>query len=116
MLEHLPEEIREGLARAHRRQSTNRRRLALHIGEQVFPIHKFWPEGFAISSEGLSGLRGHVDIYEGSRHILTCLIIASDFEGEQLICHFKRATRVHDAPPLDYEVDSTRATLFLSQH
>lgn len=116
MLEYLPAEIREGLERAHRRQSTGRRRLALHIGEQVFPIHRFWSDGFSVSAEGVSSLRGHVDIYEGSRHILTCLIIASDFEGEQLICHFKRATLVHDAPPLDYEVDTSRATIFLSQH
>lgn len=116
MLEYLPAEIREGLQRAQRRQTTSRRRLALHLGDQVFQIHRFWDDGFTVDAENLAHLRGRVAIYEGPRQILNCLIVASEIEDGQLVCHFKSTAPVHDSAPVDYELDAPRATIFLSQH
>lgn len=102
MLEYLPVEIREGLRAAQLRQGGRSRRLSLHQGDQVFSIRRMWAGGVSLAAEDVTRLRGLVEIYEGPRHILTCLIQATEFEGEELICTFKRASKVADRAALDY--------------
>ena len=50
-------------------------------------------------------LRGLVDVYDGARHILQALIIATTEENGRLVCSFKRSNTVRDSAPLDYERD-----------
>jgi SUMO ligase MMS21 Smc5/6 complex component len=47
-------------------------------------------------------LHGLVNVYDGARHILECLIVASEVENGQLVCSFKRSTLVENKAPLDY--------------
>jgi hypothetical protein len=47
-------------------------------------------------------LRGLVDVYDGSRHVFQCLIMASSEENGQRVYEFKRSTAVRDTAPLDY--------------
>jgi len=103
MLEHLPAEVSEGLERARKRASGRARRLALHLGDAAFPILRLWENGFAIDAERLPVLRGFVEIHEGPRLLLSCLIVASEVQEGELICTFKRATPAHDSAALDYE-------------
>lgn len=109
MFQMLPAEVREGLERARRRAPARVRRLALHLGDAVYPIRRIWEDGFAVDAERLHRLRGLVEIHEGSRHILTCLIQATDVVDGQLICTFKRASLVRETAALDYEVDEEPA-------
>ena len=103
MLEFLPKEVREGLEAARKRDMKRKSRLRVQVGEAVFPVLRFWHDGFALDA-GLSPgrLRGLVDVYDGSRHVFQCLIVASSLENGELVCDFKRATAVTDNAPLDY--------------
>lgn len=103
MLEFLPKEIREGLEAARKREQKRKSRLRVQVGDAVYPILRFWHDGFALDADLAPGkLRGLVDVYDGSRHIFQCLIIASGIEAGELVCDFKRATAVKDKPALDF--------------
>ncbi|MDB5666365.1 hypothetical protein [Cypionkella sp.] len=105
MLEFLPKEISEGLDAARRRESSRKSRLRVQVGEAVFPVIRIWQNGFALDGALTPHLRGLVDVYDGSRHIFQCLIIASLVENGDLICDFKSMTKVSDRAALDYERD-----------
>ncbi|RRH77953.1 hypothetical protein [Falsigemmobacter faecalis] len=102
MMEYLPAEIRDGLQGARLRQGGRRRRLSLHQGDMVFSIRRMWTDGFSLALDDVTHLRGLVEIHEGPRHILTCLINAVEVEGDELLCSFKRASKVQDRAALDY--------------
>lgn len=116
MMEFLPVDIREGLERAQRRASPRSRRLAVHLGNAAYPILRFWEDGFAIDAATIQRLRGFVEIHEGPRQILSCLIQATDVQDGELICTFKWIAPVRDRAALDYEVDEDVPMLLLSQH
>lgn len=114
MLEDLPKDVREGLEAARKlARQRGKTRLRLHVGDAVYPILRVWEDGFALASETTPHLRGLVDVHEGGRHILQCLIVASREENGEIICEFKRNTSVSDRPALDFEraEDAPRALL-----
>lgn len=102
MLEFLPNEIAEGLAMARNREAARKSKLRIQIGEAVFPVLRFWHDGFALDATLAPKLRGLVDVYDGSRHVFQCLIMASSEENGQRVYEFKRNTAVRDSAPLDY--------------
>jgi len=115
MLEYLPAELREGFDRARKKSSARSRRLSLRIGDAVFPIKRLWDDGLVVDAARLPQLRGFVEIHEGSRHILTCLIVASEVEDGDLICTFKRSTPAVDRAALDYEVETDQPAGLLTR-
>jgi hypothetical protein len=102
MLEFLPEDVRLGFERARQREDRRNARLRLQVGSAVFPIRRFWSDGFALDANLAPRLRGLVDVYAGSRHAFQCLIVASSVEEGELICGFKRLTPVTGRAPLDF--------------
>ncbi len=102
MLEFLPKDIVEGLHMAQNRNAARKSRLRIQIGEAVFPVLRFWHDGFALDAALAPKLRGLVDVYDGSRHVFQCLIMASSEENGQRVYEFKRSTAVRDTAPLDY--------------
>lgn len=102
MLEHLPAEIREGLALARKREQRRRSRLCLHVGDAVYPVLRMWQGGLALDADSAPTLRGLVDLYDGSRHLSRCLIVASVEDGGEVICDFKSATAAVDRAPVDF--------------
>ena len=102
MLEFLPKDIVEGLNMARNRESARKSRLRIQIGEAVFPVLRVWHDGFALDAALAPKLRGLVDVYDCSRHVFQCLIMASSEENGQRIYEFKRNTAVRDTAPLDY--------------
>jgi hypothetical protein len=103
MLEFLPKEVREGLEAARKRDMKRKSRLRVEVGDAVYPVLRFWDNGFALDADfSPSKLRGLVDVYDGSRHVFQCLIVASSIENGELVCDFKRATAVTDRAPLDF--------------
>ncbi|MEZ5798974.1 MAG: hypothetical protein R3D63_16750 [Paracoccaceae bacterium] len=114
MLEYLPKEVREGLEAARKRDLSRKSRLRVQVGEAVYPVLRFWHDGFALDADLAPGkLRGLVDVYDGSRHVLQCLIVASGLENGELVCDFKRATAVTDKAPLDFWRDENAPVGYL---
>jgi hypothetical protein len=113
MLEFLPKEVRDGLEAARMRDRKRRSRLRVQVGEAVFPVLRFWDEGFALDASMTPHLRGLVDVYDGARHIFQCLIIASSVENGELVCDFKRSTMVSDRAPLDFWRDENAPVAYL---
>jgi hypothetical protein len=99
----LPKEVREGLDAARKRDLKRKSRLRVEVGNAVYPVLRFWDNGFALDADFSPGkLRGLVDVYDGSRHVFQCLIVATSIENGELVCDFKRATAVTDRAPLDF--------------
>lgn len=104
-MEFLPKEVREGLEAARKRDLKKKSRLRVCVNEEVFPVLKFWETGFALDIERAPRLRGLVDLYDGSRHLYQCLIVASEEEAGQMKYEFKRNTAVADRAALDFARD-----------
>lgn len=114
MFEFLSKEVREGLEAARKAALKKKSRLRVEVGSAVYPVLRFWDEGFALDAEfSPSKLRGLVDVYDGSRHIFQCLIVASMIENGELVCEFKRATAVSDRPALDFWRDENAPVAYL---
>lgn len=113
MLEFFSKELRDGFEAARKKQNARRTRLRVQIGVEIYPILRLWEDGMAMDAEHLPHLRGLVDIYDGARHLLQCLIVASTVENGQLICDFKRSTPVTDKPPLDFWLDENAPVGYL---
>jgi hypothetical protein len=105
MSEFLPKDVRAGLEEARKRDIRKRSRLRVMADDKVFPILRFWDDGFSLDADDVAHLRGLVDIFDGARHLYQSLIIASDVQGGELICTMKRSTVAADRPPLDFARD-----------
>jgi hypothetical protein len=64
----------------------------------------------------MAGLRGLIDVYDGTNQIFECLIVASSVENGELICEFKRSTPVADKAPLDFWRDENAPVGYLPSH
>lgn len=116
MFEFLPKDLRDGLEAARKAAQRKSSRLRVHVGDQVFPILRFWDRGFALDAAmSPSKLRGLVDVYDGARHIFQCLIIATSIEDGELVCEFKRATAVSDRAPVDFWRDENAPVGYLTK-
>ena len=102
MTDFLPKEVREGLELARKRDMLKKSRLRVHIGDAVYPVLKLWESGFTLDADEAPALRGLVDLYDGTRHLYQCLIIASQEESGQMVYEFKRSTAVAERAALDY--------------
>jgi hypothetical protein len=114
MLEFLPKDLRDGLEAARKKRLRRQSRLRVEVGDVVYPVLRFWQGGFALDADlSLGKLRGLVDLYDGSRHIFQCLIVASAVEDGELVCDFKRATAVSDRAALDFWRDENAPVGYL---
>lgn len=104
-MEFLSEEVRAGLEAARKRDARRRARLRVQVGEDLYPVLRIWETGFALDAEQVPHLRGHVDIFDGSRHLMQCLIVASVEERGELVCDFKWSRPTADVPPVDFARD-----------
>lgn len=106
MSSHLPDAVRQGLEAA--RQAVLRRsgRLCLHSGDRIHRVLRMWDGGVALPASDAPPIRGRVELYDGPRHLATCLIVGVPFEdGEERVYEFKSQTPVTDRAPLDFERD-----------
>ncbi|GGM01520.1 hypothetical protein GCM10011534_24230 [Pseudooceanicola nanhaiensis] len=103
MTEYLPKELRDGLKAANQLARAKKSRLRVRAGDELIPVIRFWDKGFAVEAEAAPRLRGLVDIYDGTRHMFQCLIVAADEDDGEMCYDFKRATPATDHVPLDFE-------------
>jgi len=110
----LPKEVREGLEQARKRDLRKKSRLRVHTGDEIFPVLRFWESGFALDVEDAPHLRGLIDIYDGSRHLYQCLIVASEEQDGEMIYDFKWHTEALDKAPLDFCRDENAPVALLN--
>ncbi|MDD9921825.1 MAG: hypothetical protein OXQ92_06040 [Boseongicola sp.] len=116
MSEFLPKDVRDGLELARKRNIKKKSRLRVHVGDHAFTILRYWDDGFALDVDDAPHLRGLVDVYDGSRHISQCLIVASEEEAGEMVYEFKRETTATDKAPLDYVKDEKAPIALLTQN
>ena len=99
----LPDEVQAGLDLARKRALKASSRLAIEAEGRRLKILRRWDGGFAVEAEQVPHLRGLVDLYDGTRHLSRCLIVASEEEGGEVCYDVKQMTAADDVQPLDYE-------------
>ena len=104
MTEDLPEAVRQGLEAARSAALRRSNRLCIHDRDAIHKVLRMWDGGFALASSDSAPLRGYVDLYDGPRHLSSCLIVASG-EGDrgERTYEFKIRMPVADRPAADFE-------------
>lgn len=113
MISFLPKEVREGLERARQQDLVKKSRLRIIVDGKAYPVIRLSGEGFSLPEDS-PHLRGLVDLFEGSRHIAQCLIVASSEEDGEMRYEYKRRTEAADRPALDFERDEGAPVGYLS--
>jgi hypothetical protein len=109
----LPKEVQDGLEQARRNDRRRRARHRVSVGDIAYPVLDLQSDGFALDIENAPKLRGLVDLYDGSRHLYQCLIVASEEDGTLMRYEFKRATAAVDRAPLDFAREATAPVAYL---
>jgi hypothetical protein len=78
------------------------RSMRLESGARRYPIVALGVESCLIAAPEGTAPRGFADIFDGERHVATCLIVLAAPEGPYLRCTFKRRTIPRSAPPADF--------------
>ena len=111
----LPKEVAEGLEAARKQALRTKSRLWVQAGTEVFAVLKYLDSGFSVDLQDAPQLRGLVDLYDGSRHLYQCLIVASEEEGGEMRYEFKRNTLAVDSAPLDFERDANKPVALIGR-
>ena len=111
----LPKEVAAGLEAARKAALRKNNRLRVKAGDQIMAVLKYWEDGFSVDLADAPQLRGLVDLYDGSRHLYQCLIVAAEEFGTEMHYEFKRNTMAADKAPLDF-VKSSDAPVALIAH
>ena len=110
----LSKELHADLTRAQKDKKLKKSRLRVEFNGALVPVLKLWDTGFSMDSEYAPQLRGLVDIFDGSRHLSQCLIIASTEENGEIHFEFKRSTDVADTPALDFVLPKNKPVALLN--
>ena len=108
-----PKELLAALREAEDKAARRRSRLRVLAGGQSYAVLRRWKGGFALDAAQVAQLRGLVELHDGSRHLTTCLIVASAVERGELICTYKRETAVRDRAALDFVRDEAAPAGYL---
>jgi hypothetical protein len=98
----LPKEVQDGLDAARARDLARKSRYRVSMDGQTHKILKLSENGFSVDAETAPHLRGLVDIFDGTRQLYQCLIVASLEENGQMWYDYKRSTVASDKAPLDF--------------
>ena len=100
----LPEAVLQGIEAARAAALRRSNRLCLHDGDRVHRVLRLWDEGVALAALDAGPVRGWVQLYDGPRHLATCLLVGDPEErGDEWVYGFKSRTLVAEHPPLDHE-------------
>ncbi len=102
MSTYLPKEVQAGLEAARKKSLRKSNKMRVEADGQSFKVLTYREDGFSLDVEHAPHLRGLVDLYDGGRHLLQCLIVASKEEGDLMHYEFKRATPATDKAPVDF--------------
>ena len=110
----LSKELHADLTSAQKDKKLKKSRLRVEFNGALVPVLKLWDNGFSMDIEHAPQLRGLVDIFDGSRHLSQCLIIASTEENGEIHFEFKRSTDVTDTPALDFVLPKNKPVALLN--
>lgn len=116
MTTYMSKEVAAGLAAAQKKAMKKKTRLRVHVGDEIYPVLRYSETGFSLDADHAPHLRGLVDLYDGSRHLYQCLIVASFEDQGQIHCEFKRNTAARDQAPLDYSRETTAPVALIPTH
>lgn len=115
MEQHVPEAVLAELAAARAKPKGRKHRLRVKADERVFPVLKVWRGGFSVPAEDTPKLRGFVDLFDGGRHLASCLVMASHEETGVMHYEYKRVTRAQMQGAVDFEIDTQAPAGLLTQ-
>lgn len=98
----LPEAVRRGLEDARVAMLRRSSRLCIHDGDRIHRVLRLWDGGFSLDARDAPRLRGHVDLFDGPRHLYQCLIVAGHAAQGEMVYEFKWNTAVLDRAPVDF--------------
>lgn len=98
----LPKEVLQGLDAARARDLKRKARYRVEMDGKSFKVLKIKDSGFSVDAEEAPHFRGLVDLFDGTRHLTQCLIVASAEENGQMWYEYKWSKTVSDKPPLDF--------------
>ncbi len=110
----LSKEVQAGIDAARKQTLKRKSRLRVQTQKGVFPVLRFWSNGFSLDAEHAPRLRGHVDLFDGARHMSRCLIVASEEAGDEIHFEFKRNTAAQVSAPLDFIRDDSAPVGYLT--
>ncbi|MBB05467.1 MAG: hypothetical protein CML03_08120 [Pseudooceanicola sp.] len=102
MTTYLSKDLYEGLEAARKLALRKSARLHVVAGDKTYPILHLHRQGFVVSSTDVPPLRGIVDVYEGSRMLWHCLIVAASEDDGEMHYEFKQQTAALTGPALDF--------------
>jgi hypothetical protein len=105
MTTYLPEAVLAGLSAARQKETRKSSKYRVEVGGAYVPVIELTQAGFSVAQDAAPQLRGHVDLFEGPRHLFRCLIVASDSVGEVMQYEFKHSTPAAQGAALDYVAD-----------
>lgn len=113
MTTYVPKAVQEALDAARVSGLKKKSRLRVQTGDEILPVLRMWSTGFSVEEGIAPQIRGLVDLYDGTRHLSQCLVVASEAEGGEMRYEFKRSTPSADAAPIDFyrEPDAPAALL-----
>ena len=77
--------------------------LRVQAGDEIYQVVQAWDDGFSLEASAAHHLRGRVDLYDGTKLLSQCLIVASEEDGDLLRFEYKRMTEATGEQPLDFE-------------
>ncbi len=108
--------VAPGLSAQSRGGERRQKKLRVTAGGESFPIGELGREGFTLAGEARPNLRGLVDIYDGTNHILQALVVRAGGSGEAPRYEFKLRTQPRDKAPRDFAVDPAAPVGLLPQN
>jgi len=103
----LSRDILSGLSKARAKPKDRKHRLRLRVGNEVFPLIDAWKGGFSVARADCPNLRGFVELFDGSRHLASCLVICAHQDDEVMRYEYKRVTRAALETPKDFAIDAS---------
>ena len=107
----LSKDVLAGLEDAHKISIKKKNRLCVEFNKTRYPVMVLKQNGFSLEAEIAPEIRGLVDLYDGNKHLLQCLIVASKEENGIVHFEYKRKTATTTDPPKDFYQEKKLAGL-----
>lgn len=111
----LPQDILDDLASSKRAKLSRSARHRVKFNGEIYPLNRFWTDGFALDAEYAPNMRGLVDIFDGQEHITRCLVVASEESEGEVSYEYKVMTQASTEAPLDFVRPSEAPVALLEQ-
>lgn len=109
-------EVQAGIDAARKKALKQRHRLRVEADGQSIRVLRYWENGFSLDAETAPQLRGLVDLYDGSKHLYQCLVIAADEEHGEMRYEFKRSTPAMERAPVDFYQEDGAPVALIEKH